>query len=180
MDLSDDDLLHSAAAGDQDALAALLERHGPQVRRRLAGSVPRRWQAVLSLDDVMQEAYSDAFVDVRRFDPQTDVNFANWLTTLARRNLVDAVRMLEARKRGGAGRNAGNGWTGDSMSELYDLLVQTTSTPSRHAARNEASAGLEHAIRQLPAIQQRVVRLYDLERRPAEDVAAQIQRIPTD
>ncbi len=49
-------------------------------------------------------------------------------------------------------------------------------TPSRHAARGEAHTALERAIAQLPEAYERVVRMYDLECRPAEEVAEALQR----
>src|SRR5436190_709453 len=95
---TDADLLPRAVAGDREALAALLERHGPAVRVRLRNAIPVRWQSVLSIDDVLQQTYADAFLDIERFDPAGSATFATWLKTLANRNLIDAIRALEAEK----------------------------------------------------------------------------------
>ncbi|HEX6813617.1 MAG TPA: RNA polymerase sigma factor [Planctomycetota bacterium] len=176
MTTSDDALLRQAVAGDADALATLLERNGPGTRRQLQGSIPRRWQAVLSLDDVMQQTYADAFLDVRRFEPEREGTFGAWLSTLARRNLVDALRMLEAQKRGGKVRRVAGNAGEDSAVVLLALLSHSTSSPARAAARREAGQVLEQALQQLPEAQESVVRHYDLEGRRAEDVAAVMGR----
>lgn len=49
----------------------------------------------------MQETFTDAFLDILQFRPGPGSAFLAWLTTLATRNLYDAIRMLEAEKRGG-------------------------------------------------------------------------------
>lgn len=175
-DEADGGMVDRAIAGDRDALVTLLERHGPTVRRGLAGSIPRRWQSVLSLDDVIQQAYTDAFLGIGRFVPRGDGAFAAWLATLAKRDLLDALRTLEAQKRGGDRRRIQAPTNQDSFVELYELLGGTTTTPSRHAARNEARVTLERAIQCLPPVHRRVVQMYDIDGCPVEEVAAEFGR----
>ena len=176
MSVSYEELLNQAIAGERDALGELLETHGPAVREKLAGAIPKRWRSLLALDDVMQQAYADAFLDIDRFTPQGEGSFAAWLLTLAKRNLLDAVRMLEAEKRGGNRKQVEPGAADKSFVTLYELLGGTSSTPSRKAARSEACIELEQAIRRLPRAQRQVVQMYDLEGRPVEEVAAALER----
>ncbi len=75
MGSSDQSLLKQAASGDGRALADLLEEHTPTVRRSLAGKIPARLQSVLSVDDLLQQTYIDAFVNINRFDPGGDALF---------------------------------------------------------------------------------------------------------
>lgn len=177
MTASEDELLHLAVGGDNEALATLLKRHGPGVRRQL-GAIPMRWQSVLSLDDVMQETYAEAFLDIRQFDPEGEGTFAAWVSTLARRNLVDALRMLKAQKRGGDRRLADRSAGEESAVVLFEILSRSASSPTRTAARHELCGFLERAIRKLPRAQELVVRLYDLEGRRAEEIAATLNRSP--
>ena len=65
----DDDRLSRAVAGDRQALADLLEAHGPKVRSALTASFPRKWQSLLSVDDVLQQAYTDAFRAITNLEP---------------------------------------------------------------------------------------------------------------
>jgi RNA polymerase sigma-70 factor, ECF subfamily len=173
-----DALLERAIRGDEDALAELLAQNAAIVRRGLDGKIPRRWQSVLSVEDVMQETYIEAFLDVAHFEPREEGSFTAWLSTLAKRNLVDALRMLEAEKRGKHRRAVQARPGDDSMGALYTELVCSNSTPSRQAARNEAGNSLLRAITQLPAIYRTVVEMYDLEQRSVDDVARAVGRSP--
>ena len=84
------DYLDRAIAGDRGALAALLKRHGPSVRRSLAGQIPRRHQSLLSEDDVMQQTYADATANIRQFRSRDNEEaFAGWLRTIAQHNVSD-------------------------------------------------------------------------------------------
>ena len=173
---SDLELLAQAKAGDCDAIAALLERHGPRARRAIAGHIPRRWQSVLSEDDVMQQTYMDAALSIDRFEQRGDGSMGAWLARLATCNLLDALKSLEAAKRGGDRRRVEQG-SGDSTTlALFDLLATTSDTPSRGAARDEAARALEQALEQLPRNYRRVIQLYDLDPRPIEAVAADLNR----
>ncbi len=178
MGSSSQNLLSQAASGDGRALADLLEEHTATVRRGLAGKIPRRWQSVLSLDDVLQQTYIDAFLNISRFDPEGEASFASWLASLAKYNLVDALRMLETDKRGGSYRRVQPESDDDSFVALYDLLSAVGTTPSQGAARGEARTALEQAIVQLPKVYRQVVQMYDLEGRPAEEVARALNRSP--
>ncbi len=177
VDAPDSVLLERAVNGDAEALAALLERHGPGVRRSLGGAIARKWRALLSLDDVMQQAYSEAFGSIRRFTPHGDRSFADWLVVLARRVLIDAIRGLEADKRGGNRLRVGAAPGDDgSYDGLLEVLAATTTTPSRAAARVEGREALKGAIALLPETQRLVVERYDLQGQAAEEVAVAIGR----
>jgi RNA polymerase sigma-70 factor (ECF subfamily) len=173
-----DGLLDRAVGGDGEALAALLERHGQRVRRQLKGQIPQRWQGILSLDDVMQQTYQDAFLDVACLEPRGEAAFVAWLLTLARRNLLDALRMLDAEKRGKQWRRLRPRPDDDSLAFLAERLGCVKSTPSRRAARHEARACLEQAIARLPPAYRIVVQMYDLAGRSVVDVAALLNRSP--
>lgn len=174
-----DEQLAAAIGGDDDALAALLAEFAPQVRARVAASLPGRWQSVLEVDDVMQTTYLEAFLRIRNLQNLGPAAFAGWLTRIAENNLRDALRQLEALKRpqpgnrieaDAAGRNA------DSVENLLERLDCTTTTPSRDAVRVEARAALSAAIDALPPDYARVVRLYDLECRSPDEVAREMGR----
>ena len=178
MQVSDGNLMGQAARGDGDALTHLLKRHGPVVRMRLAGQIPRRWRPVLSVDDVMQQTYIDAFVDLDRFVPNGRGSFPAWLHSLAKCNLIDALRTLEAEKRGNNHRRIEPRTREDSFTALHEWIGETCSTPSRHAARDEACATLQWAVQQLPETYLQVVEMYDLQDRPINDVARKLNRSP--
>ncbi len=126
----------------------------------------------------MQQTCADAFLDISRFIPQGEGSFARWLATLADRNLLDALRMLEADKRGGARRRIEPVAGDDSLVALYELVTATTTSPSRLAARNEAKAAIEKAVQQLPETYRHAVVMYDLQDRPIQEVAEALKRSP--
>ncbi len=173
---SDDELLHAACEGHETALGKLLDRHTPELRRVVAGKLSTKWQSLLSEEDVLQETFTDAFLDIHQFKPGRGSAFLAWLTTLATRNLLDAIRMLEADKRGGRARRVTPGGSDESYDGLLGDLGGTATTPSGHAARDESRAALERAIAQLPDHYRRVIEMYDLEERPLADVAEAMER----
>lgn len=176
MPLSVETLSDRAARGDHDALAELLERCGPRVKRRMGGRIPVDLRPLLSVDDLMQETYKDAFLDIGQFHPCGPDSFIRWLTTLAERNLIDAIRAWEAEKRGGGRRRVQPAGSADSLHVLHEQLERASSTPSHRVARAEAYQRLRRAIEQLPPTYRRVVELYDLQGWSAREVAGALDR----
>lgn len=178
MVVGSDGLAVRAARGDRDALVCLLKQNAAEIRRRLARRIPRRWQHALSVEDVVQQTYVDAFLDITRFTPNGSGSFLAWLGTLAQHNLVDALRMLEADKRGRGRPGVRLPSTAESFVVLAEILQVESGTPSRAVARDEACAALEAAVGRLPQPYQQVVRMYDLEARPVVEVAEALRRTP--
>jgi RNA polymerase sigma-70 factor, ECF subfamily len=171
-----DQLLANAMAGDRGALADLLERIGAELRPRIAGKISKRWNSVLDADDVMQVTYMEAILQIDRFSHGGVDGFRAWLTRLAEHNLIDAVRGLEAAKRPNPSRRVQARPSSESMSDLVAMLGATYTTPSRVAARGEANHFLDGALNKLPADYGRVIRMYDLEDKPIEEVAQELGR----
>ena len=178
MSSSDDQLLVRAHQGQHEAIVQLLERHGPAARGVLAGAIPGKFAAVVSVDDVMQQTYLDAFLDIGKFHARDAVAFKAWLIKLARRNLVDAIRMLRAEKRGGSRIRIEPDTGGDSFVSLFEFLGGISRTPSREAAITESRLAIQSSLQRLPAAYQDVIRMYDLEGRPIEEVARHLTRSP--
>jgi RNA polymerase sigma-70 factor (ECF subfamily) len=172
-------LIDQAVAGDADALTALLREHGPEVARRL--QIGPMWQSMLEADDVMQVTYIEAFMQISRFDASRGMAFRAWLERIAQNNLRDAIRGLSRQKQPQprdrvqiGGGPAG----GDSYDGLLEMLGTTSATPSRAAGRQETQALMERAIKSLPADYANVIRLYDLEGKPIDEVASTLERSP--
>lgn len=168
--------LRRAVAGDREALSALLCEHAPAVRAALAGRIPRRWRSVLSIDDVLQQTFTDALLDIGTFDPDGDGAFSGWLVRIAQYNLRDAVRMLAAVKRGGRSYRVQFDNPAQSADVLLSSLTDGATKPSRHIARAEAAEILKAAMSRLPPSYRCVVRLFDLEGHDAAAVAKELGR----
>jgi RNA polymerase sigma factor (sigma-70 family) len=172
------ELIQLAVVGDSGALTELLQQHGPALRAQFASAIPTRWHALLSVDDLIQETFTDACLDVVGFDTGRADSFAAWLSAIARHNLANAVAALEADRRGGTRRKVEPTASDDSFTQLFELLATTSSTPSRQVARSEATTALEQAIDRLPETYQQVVRLYDLQGWEVTAVAKVLGRSP--
>ena len=176
MDPSVEELARRAIGGDREALSALLDRFEPTLRSELR--VPERWRSALSVEDVLQEAYTDAFLHVSRFEYRGEGSFRAWLLSIARNNLLGAVRMLATDKRGGRLRRAEPSATRSSLVGLYEYLGEASGTPSREAAHRDAEAAMRRALERLPETYRQVVRMYDLEERSVGEVARTLGRTP--
>jgi RNA polymerase sigma-70 factor (ECF subfamily) len=171
---SDERLVTRAVNGDADALDALLARYGPQVRSEL--KIERRWQTLLEADDIMQVSYLEAFLQIRSFTPGGAESFLAWLRRIARNNLLDSIRELERSKRPPPARRIDAQRDDSSYLNLFELCGGTATTPSRDAARRELKDVIETALRKLPPDYERVVRLFNLQGRPAAEVAQEMGR----
>lgn len=176
MTRADTELLERAVAGDALALRPLLERYGPQVRQAIRGKIGRRWQALLDEDDVMQVTYLEAFLHIEQLVARDPASFTVWLTRIAENVLRDTIKELERQKRAPPVRVTYAPGSNGSYIALLATLGDTGSTPSRHAARDEAAGILDSAIHRLPPAYQTVVRLVDLEGRTLAAAAASMGR----
>lgn len=166
-----------AACGDEDSLCLLLEHYGPIVRDRLKSKIGQQWRTSLDEDDVMQVTYLEAFLLINQFKHRGTGSFLAWLSQVAENNLRDALRGLQAAKRPNPKRRVQVSRPNEnSFVALVEMLGSTNSTPSRAAARGESERMIEDVLSALPPDYERVVRLYDLEGRSAQEVAEQLGR----
>lgn len=175
-DTPEDELTRRAMTGDEDALSLLLARFSAPVLHRIREGIPARMRSMLDAEEVMQVTYLEVFLHCDRFTDRGPGAFLAWLTQLATNNLRDALKELNREKRPNPSRRIQPPSADDSCIALLDLVGYTTTTPSRHAARNESHQVLESAIAQLPDDYQRALRLYDLENRPVAEVATAMGR----
>lgn len=172
MSVDADQLLEQAMKGDTSSLAKLLELCAPKVRPRIEGRISPAHRSSLDADDVMQVTYVEAVMRLSRFKGGGASGFLAWLTRMAENNLIDAIRSLEAARRPDPSRRVANaGGTSGSVVALIDLLSGTMTTPSRHAAKDEAASHLDRALSSLPKDYEKVVRLFDLEGLEMTEVA---------
>ncbi len=171
--------LKRAREGDRDALRCLLEAHGETIARQIRADIGQQWQSVLDADDVMQVTYLEAFLQIGRMTAETTGGFVTWLRRIAENNLRDATKALGRKKRPNPARRVDGGGAGEnSYVALVELLGATSTTPSRHAARDEASRLIHHILAQVPDDYRTVVQLYDLECQEIGVVASRMGRSP--
>lgn len=172
-------LVHQAVGGCVAALQELLLHHHDRLRASVAQSVPRAGQALISADDVCQDAYAATCQAITTFVWSGEDSFFAWLRTIAMRRLADAIRRQSAAKRGGgSAANVVGDAVSASVADLLALVARYDRTPSQSAAEHEASALVNSAIRQLSADHQQVIQLRYFEGRSIAEVAAEIGRTP--
>ena len=171
-------LVKRASGGDEESLCTLLSHYGPIVRDRLKPKIGAQWRTALDEDDVMQVTYLEGFLLIAQFRYRGPGSFLAWLSQVAENNLRDALRGLQAAKRPNPKRRVqvSKHAAESSFVALVELLGATDSTPSRAAARDESEQMIEQTLSALPPDYERVVRLYDLESRSAQEVAEQLGR----
>ena len=126
---------------------------------------------MLAVEDVLQETYKSAYLNIHGFRSREDRVFAAWLFAIATRWIINAVRALEKKPDHPPDRPLGPVDRDASGQVLYDHLMANGSTPSRKLRRNEAICALRQALRRLPEHYQYVVEMFDLAQRPMKEVA---------
>jgi RNA polymerase sigma factor (sigma-70 family) len=134
----------------------------------------------LSVEDVLQHTYVEAILAIRKFVPRGEHAFGLWLRKLAEHHVIDAIRSLQADKRGGAAQRIAPNSPDASLAALLECLtgLPTQTTPSQGVLRRELHDALDRALARLPEHYRRVIQRYDLEGRPIDEVAAELERSP--
>jgi RNA polymerase sigma-70 factor (ECF subfamily) len=185
-------LIHAAVAGDRSALErALLSVHD-RLAAEVRLGVPPDVQGMLGVEDVLQEAYVDAFRGIRSFRPSADDpagSFYGWLATIAEHRLLDLLKARRAAKRGGGrvqvdgvpnalgaggGAAAAAGGADASVLRLLDVVAVDEHTPSRSAAGREATSAIHVALAGLKSEYRDALRMRYIEGLSVAEVAAKL------
>jgi RNA polymerase sigma-70 factor (ECF subfamily) len=130
--LTDEQVVTRVVAGDAAQFEILMRRHNQRIYRTV--------RAVLrsedEVEDVMQQAYLNAYTHLSQFNGQAQ--FSTWLTRIA-------VNEALAR-RGKRGRAFGEG----EDAVMLSLVDTKTRNPEQQAAASEMRQVLEHEIAELP------------------------------
>jgi RNA polymerase sigma-70 factor, ECF subfamily len=170
-------LVRRAVQGDGDALQWLIVHyHGvlyAQVDKRLSAKVRRQIDA----DDVLQHAYIAAFRTIQDQTFDGPAGFYKWLERIAIERQQDIERGMRRKK-----RDIGRDWHANSAGgarlsptsyhALLNVLETSGDTPSRYAARREASAAVVSSLARLTDEQRDVIHMRFLEDLPIPAIAA--------
>lgn len=172
------DWLARAVAGDELALNQLLLHHHDHLVRELRPLIPESARALISADDVAQDAYVAVFQRIGGFEPRGENSFFGWLLTIARNRLTDLLRAERADKRGGGRVAAANALGGEDaeMSGLLEMLARHSRTPSRAAAIEEAVESLRRALERIAPDYQDALRLRYVEGLSVAAIAERLAR----
>ena len=123
--ISDNDLLHAVARGDENALAACYDRY----RLILFGLIVRILNDRQEAEDVLQEVFLQVWRRAGDFDEARGRAFT-WLATIARSRALDRLRAAGSRARIAEEAVQGSAGEGDAA---LDALKSETRTIVRNA-----------------------------------------------
>src|SRR5215475_1440234 len=134
------DLLRRAAAGDQEALRDLFDRHSDRLKRMVHLRLSRRLQGRVDDSDVLQEAFLDIAGRLSEYAADPKLPFFLWLRHMTGLKLAEVHRRHLGTQLRDADREVtlhrGGLPEADSMSLAAHLLGQLT-TPSQAAIKAE-------------------------------------------
>jgi RNA polymerase sigma-70 factor (ECF subfamily) len=175
----EEELLRRAVAGEDLAVRQLFLPHLAHLSRMIGDKYPHLNEGMASVDDILQETLVHAYRQIQDFDPQK-ASLRTWLTKIADRRAMNAVRDAERVKRGGRHQRVGQAVAGEeeSFHNLVELLSAGSHTASRSAMRHEAVQAVKEVIGDLPEDYQQAVRLCMIEGKTVKETAAIMERSP--
>jgi RNA polymerase sigma-70 factor (ECF subfamily) len=173
------ELIESARSGDETALERLLLMHHARLCGDMAARLPAAAQSIVSVDDVVQEAYVVVFQEIAAFRPQGPGSFYGWIATIAGRKLLDALKAQRTLKRGGNVKRLNpQDPSSASAIEWLEVLATYERTPSRSMAGREAIEAIQSAIGLLNPDYREALRLRYVEGLPVAEAAERMKRSP--
>jgi RNA polymerase sigma-70 factor (ECF subfamily) len=149
---TDEEVVLRVRAGEHGLFELLMRRHNQRVYRAVRAVV--RDEA--DVEDVMQQAYINAFTHLHQFEQRSQ--FSSWLIRIALNEAFGRRRKVLAVESTTNWRTA-DGHRGDPM----DSLTSPAADPERQAYAQELSRVLEAAVDALPEAYRTVFMLRDIE-----------------
>lgn len=163
--------IRRARAGDAEALGVLLEEHRPYLKFLAQRILEGKLRARLDASDVVQRTCLSVHKAIQGFRGETPEEFLAWLRQIHEGNVLNLLREHLAQKRDVQREGAIDPQQVESM--LSDALQ---STPSQRALRDENAVRLTAAMEQLTAEQREAVRLRYLEGLAIKEIAELMER----
>ena len=171
-------LIDKAISGDGVALERLLLTYYDRLALHIDSKLPASVRQVVGAEDILQQTFLQVFRDIHNFKPHSDLAFFAWLKTIARNRLLDVVKGLKRKKRGGSRnqvRSPADGQAG-SIKDLVEMLSAGGRSPSRSCARHEAIQAVQIGLACLATDQREAIRLRFIEGKSLDEVAAAMGR----
>ena len=157
--LSDEQVVSKVIGGQTALFEVLIRRHNERVYRASRAIVRDEREA----EDVMQQAYVNAYTHLRQFDGRAQ--FSTWLTRIAVHEALARVRR----------RSRLTEFLPEYHSQESTMPSSRTPDPERQAFSRELGALLERAIDQLPNGAREVFMLRQVEGMSTAEVAATLE-----
>ena len=167
MELTDEVLEQRLRAGDDGALATLLERFRERLQRMVQFRLDARLVGRIDAEDIVQEAYVDAEKRLAAFRGD-DKPFLVWIRLITQQTMIDVHR----KHLGAAMRNAGREVKAPPSGTLSGFFVAHVTSPSQAAMREELRQRVEAALESMDEIDREVLLLRHFEELSNKDAAA--------
>jgi RNA polymerase sigma-70 factor (ECF subfamily) len=154
------DCLAAIARGEEDGARALVERCHPLVARIVRAHRPR----TVPEEDLAQEVFLKMFGRLDRYEPRAGVPFEHWLSRLAVRTCLDALRAEGRRPQATACSLGPDG-------EAWLAALHGRAEPPVAETALAARELVEALLLRLPPDDRLVLSLLDLEERTVEEVS---------
>jgi RNA polymerase sigma-70 factor, ECF subfamily len=167
-------VLQRAIGGDVDALEQLFDEHEDRLLAYVVRHLPLDLRSSTDPDDILQDTYYRACQAIRGFIPEGEECVYRWLVTIARKRMVELLRLYRSRYRVDP-RGVQDSDDAEVISLLAQLVVYRR-TPSQSAASHELLAAVEQSVHRLPPVYREVVTCRYLEGLTVVDTAARMRR----
>jgi RNA polymerase sigma-70 factor (ECF subfamily) len=154
--LPDEEIVRRVRDGDRAVFEILMRRHNQRVYRVVRAVL----QDEADVEDVMQQAYINAFTHLHQFEDRS--RFSTWLIRIALHEAFGRRRKTQRTET----RTARTGSDTDAeadFGELMDTLTSPEADPERQAYARELHQVLEAAVDSLPETYRTVFMLRDIE-----------------
>lgn len=152
--LPDEEVVKRVRAGDTAVFEILMRRHNQRVYRVVRAVVKDE----ADVEDVMQQAYINAFTHLHQFEERSQ--FSTWLIRIALHEAFARRRKVQ-RAETTAARNHAE--ADDERGEFMDSLTSPEADPERRAYAQELRRVLEAAVDTLPESYRAVFMLREIE-----------------
>jgi RNA polymerase sigma-70 factor (ECF subfamily) len=149
--LADAEIVERVQAGDHALFELLMRRHNQRLYRAVRAVVKDEQE----VEDVMQQAYINAFMHLRQFEKRSQ--FSTWLTRIALNEAFGRRRRMRA----SASMEVRSGV--DDSGEFMATIRSPKPDPERQAYAQELRRVLEDAIDALPETYRTVFMLRDVD-----------------
>lgn len=149
--LSDEELVRRVCADDQELYGELVKRYQAKLLR-YAGYFLTDWA---SAEDVVQESFLKAFVNLRGFNTQR--KFSSWLYRIVHN---EAINRLKKERR-----------VVYPKESFWDNLVGRDPSPLEEASRSDLSERVRRCLGKLPTAYQAPLALYYLEEQSYQEIS---------
>jgi RNA polymerase sigma-70 factor (ECF subfamily) len=175
---SEHELVIAALAGNAEAMERLLSQNMSAIESYIKPKIPDNARRHLSPEDLVNEVLAQAYRDIDQFTFHGDASFLSWLKTIANHRLMDALKGIRRKKRGGEYHQLCDVQGSDSagIAGLLEMIAKDSHLPERSAARREAEQAIQVALAGLPDDQRHAIRSNVLQGKSIEEIAQEMGR----